>query len=61
MSGGVCGGEVYSTLLVCCQGSGVPHLEEALLVEAELSCVQGDPGGPVEGVIIEAHVDRGLG
>ena len=49
------------TLLVYCQGSGVPHLEEALLAEAELSCVQGDPGGPVEGVIIEAHVDRGLG
>ena len=48
-------------MLVCYQGSGVPHLEEALLAEAELSSVRGDPGGPVEGVVIEAHVDRGLG
>ena len=39
----------------------MPQLEEALLAQAELSCVLGDPAGPVEGVVIEAHVDRGLG
>lgn len=44
-----------------CQGSGVPLLEEALLAEAELSCLKGDPEGPVEAVVVEAHVDRGLG
>lgn len=44
-----------------CQGSGVPLLEEALLAEAELSCLKGDPEGPVEAIVVEAHVDRGLG
>ena len=39
----------------------MPQLEEALLAEAELSAVRGDPTGPVEAVVIEAHVDRGLG
>ena len=43
------------------QGSGVPQLEEALLAESELSAVRGDPSGPVEAVVIEAHGDRGLG
>ena len=36
-------------------------LEEALLALAELCDVRGDPGGPVEGVVIESRVDRGLG
>ena len=39
----------------------MPQLEEALLVEAELNAVMGDPTSPVEAVIVEAHVDRGLG
>ena len=43
------------------QGSGVPQLEEALLAEAELSSLRADPGGEVEAIVIEAHVDRGLG
>ena len=44
-----------------CQGSGVPQLEEALLAEAEVSAVRGDPDGPVEAVVIETHIDKGLG
>ena len=43
------------------QGTGVLQLEEALLAQAELSAVKGDPGGMVEGVVLEAHLDRGLG
>ena len=43
------------------QGRGVPQLEEVLLAEAELNAVMGDPSGPVEAVVIESHVDRGLG
>ena len=50
-----------SGTLTASQGRGVPQLEEALLAEAELNAVMGDPSGPVEAVVIESHVDRGLG
>ena len=37
------------------------QLEEALLAEGELNAVMADPSGPVEAVVVEAHIDRGLG
>ncbi len=43
------------------QGKGLDSLEEALLTQAELSQVRGDPGGPVQGVVIETKVDKALG
>jgi translation initiation factor IF-2 len=55
------GGDVQSVQISAVTGRGVPQLEEVLLAEAELNAVMGDPSGPVEAVVIESHVDRGLG
>ena len=40
---------------------GLEALEEALLVQAEVCQVRGDPRGCVQGVVIETRVDKGLG
>ena len=55
------GGEVQGVEVSALLGKGLDTLEEALLTQAELSQVKGDPGGPVQGVIIETKVDRALG
>ena len=55
------GGEVQGVEISALTGKGLDALEEALLVQAELSQVKGDPVGPVQGVIIETRVDRALG
>ncbi len=40
---------------------GLDALEEALLVLTDVCEVRGDPKGPVQGVVIETRLDRGLG
>ena len=46
---------------LCVQGTGLGALEEAIVAQAEQCDVSGDPGGLVEGTVIETSVDRGLG
>lgn len=46
---------------LCVQGTGLGALEEAIVAQAEQCEVSGDHGGQVEGTVIEARVDRGLG
>ena len=55
------GGDVQSVNISALEGSGLPSLVDAILVQAELMNLRGDPRGPVEGVVIEAHKDIGLG
>ncbi|MBX7131054.1 MAG: translation initiation factor IF-2 [Fimbriimonadaceae bacterium] len=42
-------------------GEGVPHLLEMVLLQAEIMQLTADPKGTLEGVVIEAKVDRGRG
>ncbi len=55
------GGDVQVIQVSALKGEGLDALEEALLVQAELSEVKGDPKGPVQGVIIETKVEKKLG
>ena len=48
-------------VLLCVQGEGLEELEEAILAQAEQCDTRGDPGGMVEGTVIETKVDKGLG
>ena len=48
-------------VFVCAQGEGLEELEEAILAQAEQCDTRGDPGGMVEGTVIETKVDKGLG
>ena len=48
-------------MFVCVQGEGVEKLEEAILAQAEQCDTRSDPGGMVEGTVIETKVDKGLG
>ena len=48
-------------VFLCAQGEGLEELEEAILAQAEQCDTRGDPGGMVEGTVIETKVDKGLG
>ena len=55
------GGEIQAVQVSALKGTGLESLEEAILALAEISDVRADPGGQVEGVVIETKMDKGLG
>ena len=55
------GGDVQAVEISALEGDGLEALEEAIVAQAELCDVQGDPSGHVEGTVIESKVDKGLG
>ena len=48
---------VMIQMWVCVQGTNVDLLQEAIVTQAEVMELKGDPQGLVEGRIIEAKVD----
>ena len=54
-------GEVQAVEISALKKEGLDALEEALLALADISNIKGDPKGPVQGVIIETKMDKGLG
>ena len=55
------GGEVQAVEISALKGTGLEALEEAILAQAELCDIRGDPQGPVEGVVIESNLEKGHG
>ena len=55
------GGDVQAVEISALKGEGLVELEEALLALADICGIKGDPSGPVQGVIIETKIDKGLG
>ena len=55
------GGDIQSVPISALHGTNVSDLIEAILIQAELLQLTGDPTGLVEGIVIEANVREGLG
>jgi translation initiation factor IF-2 len=55
------GGQTIVCPVSAITGEGVPHLLEMILLQAEIMQLTADPKGTLEGVVIEAKVDRGRG
>lgn len=58
--------EAYGGQTIVCPvsahtGEGVPHLLEMILLQAEVMELKADPRGRLEGVVIEAKMERGRG
>ncbi|XP_001600208.1 translation initiation factor IF-2, mitochondrial [Nasonia vitripennis] len=51
------GGDVQSVNISALQGTNLNQLMDAVLAQAEIMSLKGDPKGPVEGVVIEATSD----
>ena len=43
------------------QGTNIDALMEAIITQAELQEIKGDPTGFVEAVVVESKVDKGKG
>ncbi|MCO5295230.1 MAG: translation initiation factor IF-2 [Fimbriimonadaceae bacterium] len=57
----VFGGQTIVCPVSAITGEGVPHLLEMVLLQAEVLGLQADPKGPLEGVVIEAKLEKGRG
>ncbi len=55
------GGEVITCPVSALTGEGVPQLLEMILLQAEVLELKADPRGALEGVVIEAKLDKGRG
>ena len=55
------GGETQAIEVSALTGKGIEALEEAIIAQAEMSNIEGDYTGPVEGLIVESRTDKGLG
>ncbi|MBS1705691.1 MAG: translation initiation factor IF-2 [Armatimonadetes bacterium] len=55
------GGDVEVVKVSALTGSGIPDLLEVILFQAGLMELKADPKGDLEGVVIEAKIDKGRG
>ncbi len=55
------GGQTIVCPVSAITGEGIPHLLEMILLQAEIMQLSADPKGTLEGVVIEAKIDRGRG
>ncbi|HZH98391.1 MAG TPA: translation initiation factor IF-2, partial [Fimbriimonadaceae bacterium] len=55
------GGQVITANVSALTGEGVPHLLEMILLQAEVLQLRADPKGKLEGVVIEAKLEKGRG
>lgn len=55
------GGDVQCVQISALTGKGLDNLEEAILTQAELMDLRGDPSGMVESTVIEAKLAKGVG
>jgi len=55
------GGQTITCNVSAITGEGVPHLLEMILLQAEVLDLKADPKGKLEGVVVEAKLERGRG
>ena len=55
------GGEVVSVELSALHGRGVDVLLEMIDLHAQVAELKANPGAPASGVVIESHLDKGMG
>jgi translation initiation factor IF-2 len=55
------GGQTQAVEVSATKGTGLDHLEDAILLQAELLDLKANPGRAAEGVVIEAKLDKGRG
>ncbi|MBS1723821.1 MAG: translation initiation factor IF-2 [Armatimonadetes bacterium] len=55
------GGDVIVCPVSAHTGEGVPHLLEMILLQADIMELKADPRGTLEGVVIEAKLEKGRG
>lgn len=55
------GGDVIVCPVSALTGEGVPHLLEMILLQADVMELTADPKAPLEGVVIEAQLEKGRG
>ena len=55
------GGEVVSVELSALNGRGVDALLEMIDLHAQVAELKANPGAPASGVVIESHLDKGMG
>jgi translation initiation factor IF-2 len=55
------GGDVMAVNISAKTGENIDKLEEVILLQAELMDLKANPGGPANGTVIEASVEKGRG